>query len=67
MVGVGILAAAITAANAQTRVDLKPSQAVGVQQLDGGRSFPVATVVVGIGIDAGRGIEQIRQFSRDGY
>ena len=58
----GIVATATEATtNSQTGIDLETRRAVRIQQLQRSRTLPVASVVVGIRIDACRRIKQMGQ------
>ena len=53
--------AAVTAPDADARVDVKALGSIRINQFDGRRSFPVAAVIAGVGVDAGRRVKKVPQ------
>ena len=62
----GIVATATEATtNSQSGIDLETRRAVRIQQFQRSRTLPVASVVIGIGIDSCRRIKQMGQIRCD--
>ena len=58
-------AAAVAAADADARVDVKALGSIRINQLDGSGSFPVDPVITRVGVDARRRVKEVLQIRRD--
>ena len=56
-----VRAAAESAANAQSGVDVESLCPIGINEFDGGRPFPIDSILTGIGIDAVGRIKEISE------